>query len=74
MLLSSGMRRGELMGLRWEDIDLELGKVRVERAIEKTKAHGLRLKAPSSTDKPADMKIRSGSKNPRRCNAQTSQA
>lgn len=47
-LLSTGMRRGELMGLQWGDIDLESGKLRIERAIEKTKAHGLRVKAPKT--------------------------
>ena len=48
VLLGTGMRRGELMGLQWGDIDLESGKLRIERAVEKTKAHGLRLKAPKT--------------------------
>jgi integrase len=48
LLLSSGMRRGELMGLQWGDVDLEAGKVRIERAVEKTRAAGLRLKAPKT--------------------------
>ncbi len=47
-LLSTGIRRGELMGLQWGDLDLDAGKLRVERAIEKTKAHGLRMKAPKT--------------------------
>jgi integrase len=47
VLLSTGMRRGELMGLQWGDVDLEAGKLRVERAVEKTKA-GLRLKSPKT--------------------------
>jgi integrase len=48
VLLSTGMRRGELMGLQWGDLDLETGKLRIERAIEKTKAQGLRIKAPKT--------------------------
>lgn len=48
VLLSTGMRRGELMGLQWGDIDLDAGKLRVERAVEKTRTHGLRLKAPKT--------------------------
>ena len=48
VLLSTGMRRGELMGLQWGDLDLEAGKLRIERAIEKTKTHGLRIKAPKT--------------------------
>jgi len=48
VLLATGMRRGDLMGLQWRDVDLEAGKLRVERAVEKTKAHGLRVKAPKT--------------------------
>ena len=48
VLLSTGIRRGELMGLQWGDIDFDAGKLRIERTVEKTKAHGLRLKPPKS--------------------------
>ena len=48
VLLATGMRRGELMGLQWSDIDLQAGKLKVERAVEKTKVHGLRIKAPKT--------------------------
>jgi integrase len=48
VLLATGMQRGELMGLQWGDVDLDGGKLRVERTVEKTKKHGLRLKAPKS--------------------------
>ncbi len=48
LLLATGMRRGELMGLQWRDLDLDAGKLQIERAIEKTKAHGLRVKAPKT--------------------------
>ena len=48
VLLATGMRRGELMGLQWGDVDLDAGKLRVERAVEKTKAQGLRIKAPKT--------------------------
>jgi integrase len=46
-LLSTGIRRGELCGLQWGDLDLDAGKLKVERSIEKTKA-GLRVKAPKT--------------------------
>jgi integrase len=42
------MRRGELMGLQWEDVDLEEGRLRVNRAVEVTKAQGLRIKPPKT--------------------------
>ncbi|HRQ25789.1 site-specific integrase [Hyphomicrobium sp.] len=47
LALATGMRRGELLGLRWADIDLDGAAVRVERSLEETKA-GLRLKPPKT--------------------------
>jgi integrase len=41
------MRRGELVALRWKDIDLDGGKLRVEQSIEQTKT-GLRFKSPKT--------------------------
>jgi integrase len=48
LAVSTGMRRGEVLGLMWGDIDLERGVLRVERSVEETKAGGLRLKSPKS--------------------------
>jgi integrase len=45
--LATGMRRGELLASRWQDIDLDGKKLRVERSLEQTKA-GLRFKAPKT--------------------------
>jgi integrase len=46
--LATGMRRGEMLALRWQDIDLAACKLRVERSLEHTKAGGLRFKAPKT--------------------------
>jgi integrase len=45
--LATGARRGELVALRWSDIDLKGGKIRVERSLEQTNA-GLAFKAPKT--------------------------
>jgi integrase len=47
LALTTGMRRGELLALRWRDIDLDGAKLRVEQSIEQTKA-GLRFKPPKT--------------------------
>lgn len=45
--LATGMRRGELLALRWRDCDLDGGRLCVERSLERTKS-GLRFKAPKT--------------------------
>ena len=47
LALATGMRRGELLALRWQDVDLDRARLRVEQAIEQTSA-GLRFKAPKT--------------------------
>jgi integrase len=47
LALGTGMRRGELLALRWEDVNIDGATVRVERALEETSA-GLRFKGPKS--------------------------
>lgn len=46
--LTTGMRRGELLALRWSDVDLDGAKLTVEQSIEQTKAGGLRFKSPKT--------------------------
>ena len=41
------MRRGELLGLHWGDVDLDKAMLKVERSLEETRA-GLRLKPPKT--------------------------
>jgi integrase len=46
-LLGTGARRGEALALRWKDLDLDKGMVRIERSLEQTKG-GLRFKEPKT--------------------------
>jgi integrase len=45
--LTTGARRGELVALRWGDIDIDNGKITIERSYEQTN-QGLALKAPKT--------------------------
>ena len=42
--LFTGVRRGELLALRWKNADLDGKVIRIREALEETKKHGLRLK------------------------------
>jgi integrase len=48
LALATGARRNELLALRWRDIDLDAGRLRIELALEQTTAHGIRFKAPKT--------------------------
>ena len=45
--LATGLRRGELLGLKWEDIDLEKGNLRVKRQV--ARINGEVTEAPLKT-------------------------
>src|SRR5262249_39713345 len=40
--------RGEVLALRWQDVDFDAGTLKVEQAFEQTKRGGLCLKAPKN--------------------------
>jgi integrase len=48
LAIYTGMRRGEILALRWQDVDLEAGYATVCRALEFTKANGCVFKEPKS--------------------------
>lgn len=46
--LGTGLRRGELLALRWIDVDLDGGTLAVKQSLEETPRGGLRFKEPKS--------------------------
>ncbi len=48
LALGTGMRRGELFALRWQDVDLNAGKLEVKQSIEEVRHKALRFKEPKS--------------------------
>lgn len=47
LAVGTGMRRGELLGLRWQDIDLKSGKLAVRQNLQQTSS-GLLFKSPKT--------------------------
>jgi integrase len=45
--VTAGLRRGELQGLRWDDLDLEAGTLQVRRSLSEPKG-GYIFEAPKS--------------------------
>jgi integrase len=44
----TGARRGEILALQWDDLDITNKTLRIERAIDDTDKHGLRIKGPKT--------------------------
>ena len=53
MMIVTGCRRGEIMALKWEKVDLETGQIRVDRSLVVTKSQGI-VDGPTKT---ADVRI-----------------
>jgi integrase len=46
--LGTGLRRNEMLGLRWGDTDLDAGRLTIEQSLEQTRTHGIRVKGPKT--------------------------
>jgi integrase len=46
--LFTGLRRGEVLALRWPNADLDGKVIRVRETLEETKSHGLQVKPPKT--------------------------
>lgn len=47
LAVTTGLRRGEMLGLRWDDIDLQAGQLSVRQSLEQTKT-ALTFKQPKT--------------------------
>jgi len=47
VIAGTGLRRGELLGLRWQDVDLDRGELHVRRSLSRA-TDGLRERTPKS--------------------------
>lgn len=56
-LLGTGCRRGEVLALRWKDVDWKSARVRIERSVEQTKKGGLRFKSPKTKNSRRNISI-----------------
>ncbi|MFG2677712.1 tyrosine-type recombinase/integrase [Streptomyces sp. NPDC048392] len=43
LALRTGLRKGELLGLHWEDLDLDGGTATVHRSLQRTRSQGLTI-------------------------------
>src|SRR5262249_39950086 len=48
VLLRTGLRRSEVLALRWQDVDLDGGTLQVEQALEQTQRGGLVFRPPKT--------------------------
>jgi len=57
LFIFSGMRRGELCGLEWQDVDFENNLIKVERASQYLPGKGIYTKVPKTTSSKRVIKL-----------------
>lgn len=48
LAVHTGLRQGEILGLRWRDVDLEVGRLTVAQALQYLSGHGLSERQPKT--------------------------
>lgn len=59
MLITTGLRRGELAGLKWRDIDTGAGVLHVERGVSYTHGSGVVVSSPKTSSSIRDVPLMS---------------
>ena len=57
MLITTGLRRGELVGLKWKDIDVSAGVLHVERGVSYTHGSGVVVSTPKTSSSIRDVPL-----------------
>ena len=57
MLITTGLRRGELVGLKWRDIDTSAGVLHVERGVSYTHGSGVVVSTPKTSSSIRDVPL-----------------
>ena len=57
LIIYSGMRRGEMLGLEWHDIDFKTGMIHIERSSNYTKARGIYTDTPKTENSVRYIKV-----------------
>jgi integrase len=57
LAVGTGMRQGELLGLKWEDVDLEGGTVQVRRTLSTATGGGFRFGPPKTAKSRRSVKL-----------------
>ena len=48
LAVNTGLREGEIIGLKWSDLDWKTGKLQIQRQVQRTKEYGLVFCEPKS--------------------------
>jgi integrase len=57
LAVSTGMRQGELLGLKWEDVDLEAGTLQVRRTLSTATGGGVSFGAPKTAKSRRNIRV-----------------
>ncbi len=57
LALTTGMRQGELLGFKWEDIDMEAGTLHVQRTLSTAMGEGFSFNAPKTAKSRRSIRI-----------------